>query len=46
MVLERFLVHVLGVDEETANKEACLMEHAISAETTDKLVQFLEDTLN
>ncbi|PKM89753.1 MAG: metal-dependent transcriptional regulator [Firmicutes bacterium HGW-Firmicutes-12] len=45
-VLERFLVHVLGVDSETANHEACLMEHAISAETTDKLVQFLEETLN
>lgn len=43
MVLKRFLVDVLGVDQETANKEACLMEHAISASTTDKLVQFLED---
>lgn len=43
MVLQDFLVNVLGVNAETANKEACLMEHAISSDTTDKLVQFLED---
>lgn len=43
LVLHNFLVNVLGVDPETANKEACLMEHAISSDTTDKLVQFLEE---
>lgn len=45
-ILHRFLVRVLGVDEETADKEACQMEHAISADTTDKLVLFLEKTLD
>lgn len=43
LVLLNFLVTVLGVDPETADKEACLMEHAISSDTTDKLVQFLEE---
>lgn len=44
-VLRKFLVEVLGVSPETANKEACLMEHTISHDTTNKLVDFLEKTL-
>lgn len=43
LVLQNFLVSVLGVDPEIADNEACLMEHAISSDTTDKLVQFLEE---
>ncbi len=44
--LRNFLVHVLGVSEQTAEKDACLMEHAISSETMEKLVDFLENSLH
>ena len=44
-VLRTFLESVLGVDHETAEEEACLMEHAIGPETMQKLVAFLERTL-
>jgi DtxR family Mn-dependent transcriptional regulator len=40
--LRRFLVEVLGVDARTAEKDACLMEHAVSRQTMEKLVEFLE----
>ena len=35
-VLRAFLIDALGVDEEAANREACMMEHAISEDTMDK----------
>lgn len=41
--LKRFLYKVLGVDEDTAEKDACLMEHVISEATMDKLHQYLMD---
>jgi len=41
-ILKNFLVDILGVKPETANREACLMEHAISPDTADRLAQFLE----
>lgn len=41
--LMEFLTDILGVDPETAEKEACLMEHAISSDTLLKLVRFLKD---
>ncbi len=44
-VIMRFFTDVLEVDEDTANKDACEIEHVISDETLEKLVQFLE-TLN
>ena len=37
-----FLVDVLGVEKSTAETDACRMEHAVSAETADKLEQFLK----
>ena len=40
--LRNFLVNDLGVDFETADEEACLMEHAISQDTMKKWVDFLE----
>ena len=40
--LKRFLTQVLGVDEETAEEDACKMEHAISQETMDKLIAHLD----
>ena len=38
-VLVQFLISI-GVDEETAKKDACRMEHVISDETFDKIKQF------
>jgi len=39
--LKRFLVKTLGVDPEIAEKDACLMEHAVSSQTMDRLTGFL-----
>ncbi|KNY27966.1 metal-dependent transcriptional regulator [Pseudobacteroides cellulosolvens] len=39
--LRQFLVEVLGVDADIAEKDACLMEHAVSAQTMDRLTNFL-----
>ncbi|MDP4182444.1 MAG: metal-dependent transcriptional regulator [Bacillota bacterium] len=39
--LRQFLIEVLGVDEDIAEKDACLMEHAVSAQTMNKLTDFL-----
>lgn len=41
MKLKQFLVEVLGVSHETAEKDACLMEHAVSSQTMDRLTEFL-----
>ena len=37
-----FLIRV-GVDSETAERDACQMEHAISAKSFEKLKEFLEN---
>jgi DtxR family transcriptional regulator, Mn-dependent transcriptional regulator len=37
-----FLIDVLDVDPKTAERDACLMEHAVSSQTIEKLVQFLD----
>ncbi len=44
--LRNFLIEILGVSEETAEKDACLMEHAVSSETMEKLMLFLEKTVS
>jgi DtxR family Mn-dependent transcriptional regulator len=41
--LKDFLINVLGVDNSTAEKDACAMEHHISAVTLEKLITFLEE---
>lgn len=41
-VLRAFLVEALGVDEPTANIEACEMEHTISEETLKKWIAWYE----
>ncbi len=43
--LTTFLSKGLGIDEETAEQEACLMEHAISDESFEKWVAYI-DKLN
>jgi DtxR family Mn-dependent transcriptional regulator len=37
MVIKHFLMTRLGVSEPTAEKDACKMEHILSAETLDKM---------
>lgn len=41
-VILNFLIEVLKVDPKNAERDACLMEHAVSTETMEKLVRFLE----
>ena len=42
-LLERFLREVLGVDPAVAAADACRMEHAISRETMEKWVGFMDN---
>lgn len=41
-VLKQFLTDVLGVDEATADKAACKMEHAVGRTIVERLVQLSE----
>ncbi|MDD2499089.1 MAG: metal-dependent transcriptional regulator, partial [Desulfitobacteriaceae bacterium] len=45
LVLKQFLINVLGVSPALAEKDACLMEHAVSSDTVARLVQFMEKRL-
>ena len=40
--LRLFLTKGLGVDDETADEEACLMEHALSEDTMCRWCEYLE----
>lgn len=37
-----FLTELLGVDDETARREACALEHSLSPGTRERLVRFLQ----
>ena len=41
--LRQFLMVELGIEPDTADDEACLMEHNLSADTMDKLYRYLEE---
>lgn len=41
--LKGFLTGVLGVDEATADSDACKMEHVISETTMEKLTEYFEN---
>jgi DtxR family Mn-dependent transcriptional regulator len=41
-ILSDFLSEVLGVDQKKAEEDACKMEHAVSPETMERLVDFME----
>ena len=43
-MLKRFLTCVLGVDEATADIDACRMEHVISPQTLEKWMTYMMDT--
>jgi len=36
-----FLEHILDIDPETADSEACRIEHGMSADTLDRLIRFI-----
>lgn len=40
-LLRKFLVEVLGVDYQTADKDACLMEHVLSPVTMKKIAEYI-----
>ncbi len=42
-VLKKFLEEIIGVDKETAEEDACRIEHVISEESYSKLRKFIED---
>lgn len=43
--LKRFLVEILEVNAETAENDACRMEHAISRETAEKLESYVRTVI-
>ena len=45
-LLYYFLKDIIGVDEEVAHKDSCLMEHLMSAETREKFFNFMKDLAN
>jgi DtxR family transcriptional regulator, Mn-dependent transcriptional regulator len=44
-VIRSFLTEVIGVDEKTAEEEACRIEHVLSPGTTSKLTEYMEQNL-
>ena len=44
--LTAFFEHELGIPAETAEREACLMEHAISDESFEKWVAFISERID
>jgi len=43
--LGKFMIEVLGIDADTAWKDACKMEHFISPITLERLIEFVEIVL-
>lgn len=41
-MFRRFLTLILKIDPKTAEEDACMLEHAISRETFEKLTKFIE----
>lgn len=44
-MIKRFLIEILGIDEATAEQDACRMEHVISADTRDHWYSYLRTVL-
>lgn len=44
LILRDFLIGVLGVDMETADNDACKMEHVVSEQTMIKLTEHIRKT--
>lgn len=45
-LLKSFLTNILGVDEQTAERDACLIEHSVSSITIDRLKEFMDKADN
>ena len=43
-ILRRFFTNLLGLDADSAGRNACQIEHAIEPEALRKLVDFMENT--
>jgi DtxR family Mn-dependent transcriptional regulator len=41
-MIKKFLMDVLNIDANTADEDACKMEHAVSSETLERIVTFME----
>jgi len=41
-ILLRFLTEILKIEPETADSEACKMEHALSSGTLESLIDFMD----
>ena len=41
-MIKKFLMDILNIDAKTADEDACKMEHAISSETLERIVKFME----
>jgi Mn-dependent DtxR family transcriptional regulator len=44
-MLKRFLIEILGLDENIAEQDACRLEHVISEETRQKWLHYIARTL-
>jgi DtxR family transcriptional regulator, Mn-dependent transcriptional regulator len=42
-VLKEFFINILDISEHTAERDACIIEHSVSAETIEKMQEFLAD---
>ncbi len=40
-ILKKFFNEILGIDEKTAGEDACRIEHYLSKETLDRIVNFI-----
>lgn len=40
-LIKKFLVDVLGVDTDDAERESCMIEHSVSQSTVDKIASFV-----
>ena len=44
--ITKYLISSLGISKETADKDACRIEHIISQETFDKIKEYVKKTMN
>jgi Mn-dependent DtxR family transcriptional regulator len=46
ILLKHFLIDLLKIDEQIAEKEACAMEHSVSQHTMEKLYDYLKTIID
>ncbi len=44
-IIKRFFVDILGIEQDTADKEACSIEHVLSATSMKKLDKYISSVL-